>query len=332
MKHQYWKYLLALALLASFSTKTQAQSERGPMRAAFKILVFVRVNNVAAPTGINVRLEADEGGLVDQQMTDASGKVAFVPKAPAGYSVVIHERGYQNIVRHVDLSLTPTAAVNLELVPIPGESPAADGIAISTDKLAIPEPARKEFEMGQKLLEQKHDASGSIGHFQKAIKLYDNFPQAYTLLGFAYLQDKKLPESRTALEHAVQLDAQAGSAYVALGGCLNQLKDYTAAEKALIKGIELLPESPEAHYELARSYWAMHRWQEAEPHAVKAEKVQPDNPGVRVLMGNILLQKQDAAGALKEFNEYLRLDPHGPMSDPVRAMVAKLEKGTAQHD
>jgi hypothetical protein len=43
-------------------------------------------------------------------------------------------------------------------------------------------------------------------------------------------------------------------------------------------------------------------------------------------MGNILLQKRDIEGAIKEFNEYLRLDPRGPMNTSVRAMVSKLQK------
>ena len=58
----------------------------------------------------------------------------------------------------------------------------------------------------------------------------------------------------------------------------------------------------------------------------KAEQLQPNVPGVHVLMGNILLQKQDRGGALKEYHEYLRLDPNGPMSEAVRGVVSKLEK------
>ena len=90
--------------------------------------------------------------------------------------------------------------------------------------------------------------------------------------------------------------------------------------------LDLEPESPEGHYEIAKAYWAQHRWQEAEPHARKAEALQPQVPGIHVLMGNILLQRRDSPGAIKEFNEYLRLDPQGSMSGPVRTMVSKLEK------
>ena len=213
--------------------------------------------------------------------------------------------------------------------PAPG--PGDHASMISAADAAIPEAARNEFDKGRKLLEENHNASGSVEYFQKAIKDYQKFPQAYTLLGLAYLQQQKLPESKAALEQAVQLDPQAGPAYITLGGCLNQMKDYPGAEKALVKGLEILPDSPEGNYELGKTYWALHRWQQAEPYAVKAVKLQPNVPAVHVLMGNILLQKQDAAGALKEFNEYLKLDPHGPMSDAVRTMTAKLEKTVGSH-
>jgi tetratricopeptide (TPR) repeat protein len=306
------------------------------MRSALQIVVFVRtVDNRPAPNGVSVRLDADDGGLIDVRSSDSSGKVTFRPPAPARYTITVRQPGYKDAVQHVDLTLTPTAAVTLQLVPLPNAEaqsfvvaePGEPGAAtVSAAELAVPEGARREFEAGEKLLTKKHDVGRSIGHFKKAIQLYEGFPQAYTFLGLAYLQDQKWQDSKSALERAIQLDPKSGPAYVALGGCLNQLKDYPGAEKALVKGLEMNPESPEGNYELAKTYWSMRRWREAEPYAVKAEKLEPDVPGVHVVMGDILLQKPDAAGALKEFNEYLRLDPHGPMSEPVQAMVAKLKK------
>ena len=333
MKKGIVRILGSLALACFLAPIVAAQAEgRGPMRSAFRIMVYVRnVDNSAAPVGVSVRLEADEGGTMDIESTDSSGKVIFHPSAPAGYSVLLHEAGYEDDVKHVDLTLTPTASVNLQLKPLPAQEGQfmtghGSAAAISARQLAIPENARKEFETGQKLLEEKNDASGGIVHLRKAIKEYEDFPQAYTLLGLAHLENQQLTDSKAALERAIQLDPNSGSAYIALGGCLNQMKDYPGAEKVLVKGLEILPDSPEGNYELGKTYWALHRWQQAEPYAVKAVKLEPDVPGVHVLMGNILLQKQDAAGALKEFNEYLKLDPHGPMSDAVRTMTAKLEK------
>jgi Flp pilus assembly protein TadD len=325
-----------LIVLLIGSGVAQAQFEKGPLRTAQRITVLVRgANNSAAGAGINVKLEASPGGLVDEQQTDSSGKVTFLPKALTTYVVIIHELGFKEITRPVDLSLTPTAFVNVQLIPLPGHENEVPGRnsnssdAASAQELGIPEPAKREFDQGQKLLQKDHNAAKSISHFRRAIELYDHFSQAYILMGLAYLQEKNLKDSQVALQKAVELDPKSGAAYLTLGACLNQQKDYPGAEKALLQGLELNAEAPEGHYELAKTYWAMHRWQDAEPHAEKFEKLQPDIPGVHVLMGNILLQKRDNTGALKEFNEYLRLDPKGSMSDAVRAMVTKLEKAQA---
>jgi Tfp pilus assembly protein PilF len=326
------RVMAAQVLFLCCSVSAMAQSNSGPMRGALKISVYVKgPNGGAAPIGINVRLEGDPGGLVDQQMTDSSGKVTFLPKDFTRYVVIVRERGYREEIRPVDLSNTPTAGVSITLVSVPESedrklAPApASGGSISAGNLNVPEAARKEFDAGQKLFQVKHDATGSIGHYQKAIKLYDGFTQAHLMLGLAYLQDHKLKESQAELERAIQLDDKSGASYLTLGANLNQQKDYTGAEKALLRGLELNPESPEGHYELAKAYWAQRRWQEARPHAEKAEKLQPDQPGVHVLMGNILLQSHENEQAIKEFNEYLRLEPEGPMSKGVRDMIKKLE-------
>jgi regulator of sirC expression with transglutaminase-like and TPR domain len=314
---------------------TYAQLDKGPMRNAMRITVYVRgANNSAVGPGVNVRLDASPGGFIDEQRTDSSGKVTFIPKALTTYVVIIHEQGFKEVVRSVDLSLTPTAAVSVQLVPLPGqptELPARTsepGNLVSAHDLAVPEAARKEFDAGEKLLQESHNASKSIGHFRKAVKIDDHFSQAYVLLGLAYLQEKNLKDAQAALERGVELDPQSAAGFITLGACLNQQKEYLGAEKALLRGLELEPESPEGQYEIARTYWATRRWQEAEPHALKAATLQPKLPGVHVVLGNIYLQKRDNTAALKEFNEYLHLEPQGPMSEGVRTMIAKLEKAS----
>src|SRR5260370_16889129 len=83
--------------------------------------------------------------------------------------------------------------------------------------LNIPNPAMKEFDAGRKLLQEKHDVPGSIGHFRKATQLYSGFTQAYVILGLAYLQDQKLKESQAALEQARQPDPKSHDQYLNVG-------------------------------------------------------------------------------------------------------------------
>src|SRR5258708_13230653 len=106
----------------------------------------------------------------------------------------------------------------------------------------------KEFDAGRKLLQEKHDVPGSIGHFRKATELYSGFTQAYVMLGLAYLQDQKLKESQAALEQAVQLDPKSSARYLTFGACLNPQKAYTRAAKALLTAIGIPPAPPQQPY------------------------------------------------------------------------------------
>jgi len=166
----------------------------------------------------------------------------------------------------------------------------------------------------------------SVFHFRKAIKFYEAFPQAYTLLGTAYLKQENWKEAEKALQRATQLDNRASDAYLSLGSVFNETKAYHQAETVLLRGLELKPDAPAGHYELAKTYWFLGRWKEAAPHARKAVSAMPDAASRHALLGNILLREQDAQGALGEYHEYLRLEPFGSMAPAVRAVAEKLEK------
>ena len=128
------------------------------------------------------------------------------------------------------------------------------------------------------------------------------------------------------LEKAISLDPKLSDAYLELGAVYNQTKDFPKAETALTKGLELSPDAGGGHYELAKTYWAMGRWQDAAPHATAAVASLPNLAPPHVLLGNILLRKNDLAGALHEYQEYLRLDPNGSMAQGTRDMVEKVQK------
>jgi protein O-GlcNAc transferase len=150
------------------------------------------------------------------------------------------------------------------------------------------------------------------------------------MLGLVYLDQRKLDDSQATLQKSVELDPRLAQGYLALGAVYNQEQKYGEAEKELTHGLELKPDDAQGHNDLARAYWAMGRWQDAEPHAQKAVALNPALAQAHVLLGNIDLRKRDNVAALKEFNEYLRLDPQGPMAAPVRQVVGKIEAALKQ--
>ena len=136
-----------------------------------------------------------------------------------------------------------------------------------------------------------------IAHLRKAIKLYDAYPQAYALLGTAYLGQQNWKDAEVALRKANELDPKFPDAYLALGAVFNQTKEYPQAETALLKGLELKPEAAGGHYELAKTYWALGRWQDAAPHARKAVAGMPDLAPAHALLDRGSYLKTAAAVA-----------------------------------
>jgi len=280
-----------------------------------------------------VRLEAAEGGSAGDCQTIDGGKCVFNVPSSGVYMVRMSERGFKEVSVRVELIGNSRGYATLELQPNPKEAPpeapsaapAGDPNLVSALDLNVPENARQEFEKGQGALkENKLDAG--VSHLRAAIKLYAAFPQAYTLLGTAYLEQKNWKDAEAALRKANELDPKFPDAYLELGAVFNQTKEYPQAETTLLKGLELKPEAAAGHYELAKTYWALGRWKDAAPHARQAVAGMPDLAPAHVLLGNVMLRESNAQGALHEYQEYLRLDPNGSMAPGVRQMIEKIQK------
>ena len=332
------KYLLSTTLLLAFSSVLPSSvwaqrdmSSGGRSGGNAEITVQVRSpDGTAGPRGIHVRLESAEGGSNGDCITEQGGKCRFLPGSGGMYVIRLNQFGYKEVAIGVNLVDTLRAYITLDLKPDAGTTPTGSSVAamgnpVSAADLGVPENARREFEKGETALKQRKLDAG-ISHLHKAIKLYEPFPQAYTLLGTAYLEQKNWKAAETALQKAASLDANASDAYLALGALFNQTKEYSRAETALLRGLEWKPDAPAGHYELAKTYWELGRWQEAAPHARKAVAGMPDVAGPHALLGNILLRERSPQGALHEYQQYLRLDPDGPMAPGVRQMIEKLQK------
>lgn len=331
MRHFALRLLLLLAPICVSSSIlwAQQQKERPVARTVVHGSVRDAVTHQAVARAF-VIAEAQDSGYGNQAETDSSGNFSMQGLSPFVYFVTVKAPGYESASQRVDLTVVFSDYLNFELQPkhlaqptvLPPEGPAA---RLQVRMAAIPAEARKEFAIAESLWKQRKEPNRSIDHLHKALKAWPQFPDAHILLATIYMQQGRQAEAKSALDRAIALDPQLPEARFTLGALENLQKDYAGAEKSLMEGLKLDQESPHGHYELAKTYWALGRWQEAEPHAYKAAALEPTMAPVHVVLGNIALRKQDADGALKEFQEYLRLDPKGPMADAVRAMVKKIQ-------
>lgn len=300
---------------------------------AREISGFVRgaQTNHAVP-GATVTLESDMGEAIQQTSPEGSGYFLFGSLAPSIYYVSAQAPGFREVRQRADLFSQRRVSLQLFLVPderaAPPQPPASVAVVSERD-LRVPETARREFEKGAKLLREDKKPEKSLGHFRKAIEVYPEFAEAYFMLGTAYMDLQNWKEAQAGLEKAIGLNEKLAGAHLALGACHSQQGNFAAAEKPLARGLDLNPDSVEGQWEMGKVFWALDRWQEAESHARKAVALKPEFAAPHVLLGNILLRKRDARGALHEFKEYLRLEPQGPFAAGTREIAGRIEKALA---
>jgi len=278
-----------------------------------------------------VRLRSDQSDVNTETQTDNEGKFNFDGLPLSTYHLTIEGQGFIPYSNYIDISMSKMAYEEITLKLDKDPDPKALPPGGPTDQLSIriiqiPANARKEFESG-KISMEAGDSAGSIRHFQKAIELYPKYAEAYQLLGVLHLETGKLKDAEEELRKATEIEPNMSTAFFALGICRNQMAKYSDAEVVLARGLELDPKSPDGHYHIAEAYWNLGRWQESEQHASRALALKSDFASPHVLLGNSLLRKHDAPGALKEFQEYLRLEPQGLCAAGTRVAVERLEKG-----
>ena len=295
-----------------------------PSWAAF-IRGVVRFRDGRFADKVVVRLRSDKIAFYTETTTDPRGKFDFDGLTPTTYHITIEGQGFRPYESVVDITVSKMDYEEIMLTPVKDAEAVAppEGI-VNAEDAPIPPVALKEYDAAKKALEDK-DADGSVKHYRKALQIYPKYAAAYLGLGLLHLELGKLDDAQSELQSANELSPNNPGGYLALGALFNKQKKYDDAAKALGRGLELNPEVADGQYELARTYWATGRWQDAEPHAQKAATLAPTMAAPHVLLGNIALRKQDAAGAMKEFQEYLRLDPNGPMAGGVKQMIVKIE-------
>lgn len=279
---------------------------------------------------ILIRLERFDGGIVDQQYTDSSGKFRFAGLRQLTYNVSIHTAGYEDVAQQVELSTKRSDYILLILRPDGSKREASLGPAVVVDS-KVPLNARKEFEKGRMAIMKDAKAEEGIVHLEKAISLYPNFHEAYLMLGTTYMDSHQLDKAVGALRKAIEINSKRPEAYFALGEAYRQQKNYAEAVKVLTEGLKIQERSWQGHYISGCVYYETNDLVKAGRHVAKTLMLKPDLPEAHLLGGNILLRANKVDEALVELQEYVRLDPKGKFAPQARETIAKIKKSMAKN-
>jgi hypothetical protein len=279
---------------------------------------------------IRVRLERFDGGIVDEQYTDSSGKFRFAGLRQLTYNVIINVPGYKDISQQVELSTKRSDYIFLTLKSDGSTREPSLGPAVVIDS-KVPLPARKEFEKGRTAIMADGKPEEGIAHLEKAISIYPGFHEAYLMLGTTYMDSHQLDKAVGTLRKATEVNSKRPEAYFALGEAYRRQKNYAEAEKTLTEGLKILERSWQGHYILGCVYYETNELVKSGRHVAKTLQLKPDLPEAHLLGGNILLRANKVEDAIIELEEYLRLAPQGKFAPQVRETIAKIKKGSAKN-
>jgi len=290
-------------------------------------------NGRPAGQGIQVQLLAGSGGVSQELQTDSTGKFSFPSISPVHYQVRAHMPGYLDAISEdLDMSMGSSQYVTLTLRPdprAPNVPPEGAGGMISVLPSDMPAAAKTEFNDGYNIVTSGKDLDKAIPHFKKAIELYPKYAPSYLMLGTAYAHSNHEDDAIGPLQKAIELDPKSADAYTVLGTILNGQKKFPDAEQDLSKAVELNPTSYDAQYQLGRAFYAEQKAPEAQTHLDAALKANPNSAEAHIMMGNVLLRLRNAEGALAEYQRGVKLDPNGPMSEPAKQMIGRIQSALA---
>ncbi|MGH9524190.1 MAG: tetratricopeptide repeat protein [Terriglobales bacterium] len=195
-----------------------------------------------------------------------------------------------------------------------------DGSSVSVTSMQAPKDARKAFEHGRKEL-KKNEFDKAKDDLMRAVTAYPSYAEAWAALSEVQLHEKDYPNAIASSQKAIAADSHFIAPYFTLISASADQQDWKNTAQYADKLISLdAYHYPAAYYYDALAYLQMNDLQKAVTSIVAARKYDMGGslPKAALLMGEILMRKQDYAGAVGAYKAYLERVPTGPSSDFAR--------------
>ena len=206
-----------------------------------------------------------------------------------------------------------------------------EGTRISMTTLKAPKDAKKAYERGTNLLKKKKPAEAAE-EFTKAIAFYPKFADALVRLGEIYDGQGRSDDAATLFQQAIDADPQLIPPYFHLAMIAGHKQDWKRMAELSDRVLALNAyEYPAAYYFNAVANYNLQKLDVAEKNARAARRLdsQYHIPKVDVLLANILLQRNDYAGAAEHLRSFLKYVPAGDEASMARQLLGQTESKLA---
>lgn len=327
-----FRFLIPAIMFAIVVAKTFPQ-QNAPTRG-LTISGFVRdveTNQLISAATLEVQHSSGETAA-PPVVSGTRGEFQFNGLNSGEYLITIHATGYENNTVSVMVGAIPLSNVAITLRRSESKESSGPGDIVSAHELSVPDKARDEFDRGMKLMAaSKPDYKKALDHFERAIKEFPDYYEAYAQAGIAQFHLGHKPAAERALRTSAQLSS--GHYLDALSLLARMLNDEGrfAESESFARTCSTQDESAwGCDLELARALSGLKRPTEAEVVATKASELNPGNPGTFLILGNIHIEERKYAEVVKDFDAYLKLNPTGPESDQVRLSQEQARRALAK--
>lgn len=203
-----------------------------------------------------------------------------------------------------------------------------EGVSISVVALQAPKDAKKAFDKGRDLLKKNKETEAET-QFAKATELYPKYSTAWFELGKLKESQKDAAAARKAYTQALAADPKYVNPYRQLFGMSVREQNWKETADTTSRLLKLDPvDFPDAYFFNAVANYYLKNWDEAEKNVREAQKLDSHNrlPKSSQLLGAILAEKRDYAGAAEQIKRYVASLPEGQEADSVKKQLAELEK------
>lgn len=201
---------------------------------------------------------------------------------------------------------------------------------VSVRELSIPLKARDAFNKGADLLLRKQ-AARAVPYFQSAVAVFANYYEAYHEMEIADFELLRITDSERAFRMSIEVSGgRYPLALFGLGAVLDYEGKFAEAEGVTRTGLDLDPTSSSGHYFLGRALFGLNRLEEAKKCAREVLRQNSDNTEALRLLVDIHFREKDYSAALKDLDEYLKLDPDSSIGVKAKAVRETVQRALVE--
>jgi len=206
------------------------------------------------------------------------------------------------------------------------------GNTVSASSLSAPKGAKKDFEKARQLA-NAHEMPEAEKCLERAVEAYPVYAEAWLSLGRTEYEMRDTDKARYSLRKALDLDPKIAETWRILGYMAADERQWDDAARYLDRAERLDPaNSALAWFYSAVAYYELRRFEQAERSIRMELKLDPhiQYPRSEYLLGLILIERNDVAGATEALRNYLSAHPDPRDRDSARSLLGQFQTYAAK--